>query len=86
MSQLPRLEVSISFPDAPETEWQVSRLQLEEAINEAYLAQLVLECEDLDTSAHELLGATCELTLSRGERSSRVLFGVVARVDYRSAN
>jgi len=86
MARLPALDVRVSFTDGPEVEWQVRGLRLDEAINQPYTARVELETEDLDVDTGALLGATCELTLARGEHRPRFIYGVVARVDYLGVN
>jgi type VI secretion system secreted protein VgrG len=81
MSMLPPVDARVAFPDGPKVDWRVVRLRLDEGINQLYSATIELETEELEANSSELLGATCELSLARGELSPRMLFGIVARVD-----
>ncbi|NVB38748.1 type VI secretion system tip protein VgrG [Pseudenhygromyxa sp. WMMC2535] len=82
MNTLPPVEARVAFVDAPDTEWKVTGLSLEEALNEPYCAQVELETADLDADTRALLGSTCELTLGRRGARPRLVFGVVTRVDH----
>lgn len=81
MSRLPAPELQISFDQAGDASWQVVALHVDESINELYEARIEIETETLDSDLTELLGATCELLVQRGEHPPRPFYGVVARVD-----
>ncbi|PRP94152.1 Phage-related baseplate assembly protein [Enhygromyxa salina] len=82
MSRLPNLQVLVSFNNGPDASWKVTRLALSESINELYEASLEIATDEVQIDTAELLGATCELTLQRGDHPPRLVFGVVARVDF----
>lgn len=81
MSRLPQLEVQVGFEDGTDVNWHVGGVHFDGAINDLYEAEFEIETEQLDIDLAELLGATCELTLRRGEHPPRPIYGVVARVD-----
>jgi type VI secretion system secreted protein VgrG len=81
MPRLPQLELQVNFEDGPDASWHVGGLHFEEVLNELYEAGIEIETDELDADLADLLGATCELMLRRGEHPPRPIYGVVARVD-----
>ncbi|NVB37670.1 type VI secretion system tip protein VgrG [Pseudenhygromyxa sp. WMMC2535] len=82
MSRLPAPQAQISFQHAPDSAWEVGGLHFVEGINTLYRATVEIESEDGFADTGALLGATCELTLQRGDYQPRAIYGVVTRVDY----
>ncbi|NVB39680.1 type VI secretion system tip protein VgrG [Pseudenhygromyxa sp. WMMC2535] len=79
---LATLEVEFRCEDTEPATLQVRRLSLSEQVDCDYQANLMLSShEDFDPNA--LLGADCELVISRGVIERRRLFGVIEEVEDR---
>jgi len=62
------------------SDWRVVRVSYRSEISQVYQLELELVCDDVDAPVDELLGASCELTIERGE-SVHAVHGLVSELD-----
>lgn len=77
---LPTLEANFHCADAPEG-FVLRYFTLEEALDTDYRVSITL-ANAVEFEPEPLLGADCELVLSRGPNDVRNIFGVIDRVEY----
>lgn len=78
---LPEVAYTLTFPDGPDGPWTVLSYDCYEEISGGCNAVLDLATDNAAPELAELLGSTCELTLTRGDRPAHHVYGVVLRVD-----
>ncbi|NVB42383.1 type VI secretion system tip protein VgrG [Pseudenhygromyxa sp. WMMC2535] len=71
----------VTVVDGPDAEWQLRRLHLREALSEPYVAVMDIVTDELSADTDALLGASCELTIHRGE-VVRTIDGLIHQVEY----
>jgi type VI secretion system secreted protein VgrG len=67
--------------DGPGLEWHVRRVHWSEGLSQTYELTLDILTDDLSAECDELLGAQCELEMTRGGMR-RTAYGIIHRVDY----
>jgi len=77
---LPQVEYSFRSDAWRGAPWHVRRVELTEALSDPYRLRLDLVVDDLDGAVDPLLGAGCELTISRGA-GARSVCGLVLELD-----
>ncbi|MCA9698402.1 MAG: type VI secretion system tip protein VgrG, partial [Myxococcales bacterium] len=81
-TRLQPVTYTLRCTDGPTTDnWRVHRFRMREAINEPYQMLLEVVADSDEVELEDMLGASIELELERGEQG-RVLLGVVAAIDW----
>jgi type VI secretion system secreted protein VgrG len=82
MSRLPQVGYLLRCTDGPATDdWRVIRFRMHEAICEPYQLHVDVATSDVDAEFEDLVGASVEFEIQRGELS-RVVMGVIAGVEW----
>jgi len=81
-TRLQPVTYTLRCTDGPATDnWRVHRFRMREAINEPYQILLEVVADSAEVDVEDMLGASVELELERGEKG-RVLLGVIAAIDW----
>ncbi len=79
--RLPEVRYSLTISDAGESTWRPRSFKFVEEIFELYEMSLTLVTDDLEADIEDLLGASLELAIDRGE-TPRYITGIVRQVEF----
>jgi len=76
-----KVAYELTVENGPDARFRVYRMRLSEDVNGCFDLDLDLVTDELDADTDQLLGAACQLEISRKEHS-RSVFGIIMAVDF----
>ena len=78
--QLAHPRFDFSLPDGPDIQWSVKRFTVSSELSRVYEIHLELVCDDIAAPVDEMLGASCELLVERGDLL-HTFYGIIDEID-----
>ncbi|MCH9681442.1 MAG: type VI secretion system tip protein VgrG [Deltaproteobacteria bacterium] len=81
LNSLDSVSYAFACDEGPEADFRVYRMRFLEVLNGDFGLDLDLVTDTLDADVDQLLGASCQLDISRGDHS-RSVFGIISGLDF----